>query len=119
MDEDLTKVVRSIILRAVLLEHLLNVLDVVLHVIIATNKLSLFLFADIVCGDSGELISMIVTVLAGTAADSDARNGAEHDGKADEGDVDKDVGDILLAGEVKDVDLWSETNDSHNVTNDD
>lgn len=114
MDEDLTDTTVVVTLGAMLLEHLLNVADVL---IVATAE-EVILVIVVVSGYSCEFVRHIIMGL-GATADSNAGDGAKHDGQAEEGDEDQNVGVLLLVIEVEEVGVVGlrQAGDSHNITN--
>jgi len=117
VDEDLSEAAMTFVLGAVLAEHVLNVTEAILKVVVLVDQ-AVALFVS--SGDLAELIGYIVGVVLRSAADKDAWNRAKHDGKADEGEVDKHIGNVLLfwVPEVVGVVLLSQFKESHDVGND-
>lgn len=115
MNEDFANTTMVTFLGAVLLEHLLDIADIVL---IPTDQTALVIIAFVVRRNASKLVRHLVMVL-GAAADLDARDGTQHDRQANEGDVDKDVGNALLIAEVEEIFVvrCGEASQAHNVTN--
>ncbi len=102
-----------------LLEHLLDIADVtIFHVVTADERVLLVIVA--VVGFYGLEFVSFMSLMLRTTAQSDAGDGAEHDGKEKERDVDKNVGDFLLTIEpLKRIEiLGSEASETHHVTDD-
>jgi hypothetical protein len=123
MDEDLANTIVVILLGGMLLEHLLNVTDVTVShktIVVFTDQGVLLIVVILLVSGHG-LKLVIMGIVLGTAAESDARNGAKHDGKEEEGDVDKNVGGILLSfNPLERFGVFGgEAGEAHDVTNDD
>ena len=91
VDEDFAEVVVFLILGNVFHKSVLDFLEA----IGLRAKQAGVLVIHVMGGNMGKLIRGVVVALA-AAAELHARDGAEHEWKANEGNVDEDVGDLLL-----------------------